>query len=73
MLFTVYYFWILCFWKIPRDRLAGDELPLGDAYACVCFSRFQVEPPSGTNWTARWCLLFNQILGFLDEGPGGGD
>jgi len=73
MLFAVYYFWILCFWKIPKNRLAGDELPPGDAYACVCFFGFRVEPPNSTNWTVRRCLLFNPILGFLDEGPDGGD
>jgi len=24
MLFVVYYFWILCFWKTPRNCLADD-------------------------------------------------
>jgi len=73
MLFAVYYFGILCFWKIPINRLAGDELPPNDAYGCAWFSGFRVEPHGGINWTTRRCLLFNPILGFLDEGLGGGD
>jgi len=61
------------FLEIPKNCLVGDELPPGDAYVYVWFFGFRVESPGGTNWTARRCLLFNPILGFLDEELGGGD